>query len=534
MKKSFLLSGCLFLATNSFAASYTVTQLTNNNYYDEYARLNERGDVVWAAWVDSADPGWTVFEYNAETKTTTQISDNNAFYNSHQVNNRGDVVWMASDGHDQEIYLYQAETQSVIPLTNNDNDDTNPQISDNGDVSWLEQRGTTASEALLMRYDAMTMTSSLVDFPNATRQGYQTMNANGDIVWNAVVADNQQVLLYEAATGTMSNLSNNEGAINSNQRIMNNGDVVWDAYDLLAYKTSIMYYKAEDQSVTQVNDDVGAHLFGSNGNIAWVSNTNGVSTITTYDPATGIVKDIATQNAIYGPNLAGINARGDVAWSVIIGTSWLSRVYNANTDTIVDLTNTQGSGTYDLDLADNGDVVWSLWDGTDYEVHTYQSDSGAMTQLSDNQVDDGFTAINGAGTVLWERFDPSGSELMLAVRNTQSLKIDVKDVDLDLRKSELGVKSDFQYSGIPGPADAIAISLDGISLVNTPFGDFTAEGNGIYKYKTGDTDVKINFNSGKIKAEKDNIRFAARRARSTVEVSISFGQASAVDFYTLR
>ena len=534
MKKSLLLLGSLFLATNSFAASYTVTQITDNNYYDEYARLNERGDVVWASWVDANDPGWTVFEYSAETKITTQVSANNAFFDSHQVNNNGDVVWMASDGNDQEIYLYQSATQTVMPLTDNDNDDTNPQISDNGDVSWLEQRGTTASQALLMRYDAATMSSSVIDFTGATRQGYQTMNAKGDIAWNAVLANSQQVLLYEATTGTMTNLSNNEGVINSNQRIMDNGDVVWETYDLLTSKQGIMYYKAADHSVTSIVDDVGAHLFGSNGNIVWVSYTNGSYIISTYDPATGAVKNIATENSSYAPNIAGISARGDVAWSIIIGTSWISRVYNAKTDTIVDLTNTQGFGVYELDVADNGDVVWSLWDGTDYEVYTYQADSDSITQLTDNQVNDGVTIINGAGSVLWNRFDASDNELMLAVKNQQSLEIKVKDVDFDRKKSAVDIKAGFKYSGLPNADDVISIKVDGQSLINTVFGDFIKKSHGIYKYETGDTEVAINFNAGKLNAEKDNFDVTAGRRITTVEISINFGQASAVDVYTLR
>ena len=194
MKQLVLILGGIFTAMNSYAATYSVTQITDDNYYDEYARMNDRGDVVWASWVNAADPGWTVFEYMAKTKQTMQVSSNNAFFNTHQLNNNGDVVWTASDGHDQEVYLYNAKTQTVTPLTNNDNDDTNPQISDNGDVTWLEQQGTTASNAILMRYDHATMTSSAVEFAGATRQGYQSMNARGDIVWNAVLTDNQQVL----------------------------------------------------------------------------------------------------------------------------------------------------------------------------------------------------------------------------------------------------------------------------------------------------------------------------------------------------
>ena len=83
MKKFVLLIGGLFAAMNSYAASYSVSQVTDDSYYNEYEKMNEKGDVVWASWVNAADPGWTVFEYDAETKVTTQVSSNNAFFISY-------------------------------------------------------------------------------------------------------------------------------------------------------------------------------------------------------------------------------------------------------------------------------------------------------------------------------------------------------------------------------------------------------------------------------------------------------------------
>ena len=526
MKHLILVLGGLLSAMNSYAATYTVTQITDDNYNNEYARMNDKGDVLWAAQVNSTDPGWTLYEYMAKPKKTMQISDNNASFNTHQLNNNGDAVWTASDGHDQEVYLYDAKTMSVTALTNNDNNDTNPQISDNGDVTWLEQQGTTTANAIVMRYDHTTMTSSAVEFAGATRQGQQTMNARGDIVWNAVLADNQQVLLYDAASGSMKNISNNENAINSNQRLTDNGDVVWEAYDMTSYQQDVMYYKASDGSTTQVVANVGAHLFGSHGNVVWVSYLNGSYTITTYDPATGTTKDIATETSSRAPGVTGISARGDVTWRVISGTSWISRVYNAQTDTIVDLTNTQGSGTYDLDVADNGDVVWSLWDGTDYEVFSYQGDSGVITQLTDNQVNDGVTLMNSSGTILWNRFDPTDNELMQAVRNPKPLTIKVNDMEMEQQEGEAGMKARFHYEGLPNQNDNIAVTLDGISLVDEAFSKFTANDKGLYRYKDADTEVTINFNSNVIEAEKHGIDVSAMQTNDVV-VSVSFGPSTA-------
>lgn len=534
MKKYLLLAGLFSLASNSVAASYNVTQVTNNNYYDDYAKLNKRGDAVWSSWVNPADTGWTLFEYSAQTKATTQISSANVFVDSHRINNVGDVVWMAHDGHDQEIYLYHAATMTTMALTNNDTEDTYPEISDNGDVSWLEQTGTTASEARLFRYDAITMTSAEVVYVGATRQGYQTMNARGDIAWNAFLADTQHILLYTAATGAITQLSNYDGAIHSNQRIIDNGDVIWNTYDYLTSLQGIMYYKAADQSSTQIVADAGEHLFGSNGNIVWVSSNNGVYSINTYDPVTNITKVIASEASNYAPNLAGISALGDVAWSVITGTSWISRVYNTKINNSVDLTNTQGFGTFELKLADNGDVVWSLWDGSDYEVSSYQADSGSITQLTNNQIDDGITSINSNGTIVWLRHDVSDSELMMAVRNLTSLEIQVKKLEIDSRGSRVTLNTGFSFSGMPSAADIIGISINETAIISLPFSKFTSKGKGVYTYKTRDSEVDINFTTGSLKARKGNIQVVGAGTHSTVKVTLSFGQASAMADFVLR
>ena len=60
MKHLILVLGGLLSAMNSYAATYTVTQITDDNYNNEYARMNDKGDVLWAAQVNSTDPGWTL------------------------------------------------------------------------------------------------------------------------------------------------------------------------------------------------------------------------------------------------------------------------------------------------------------------------------------------------------------------------------------------------------------------------------------------------------------------------------------------
>ncbi|MBI3775488.1 MAG: hypothetical protein HY273_08040, partial [Gammaproteobacteria bacterium] len=229
-----LFLGGAVLAANSFAARYTVTQITNNTYADEYTKINAQGDVIWAAWLNTTDTGWTVFKYDAATQTTSQISSNNVFFDSYRINNRGDVVWTGFDGTDQEIFLYQAATKTVKQLTNDALDDTDVQISDNGDVSWFEQRCSFVC-AFLYRYDAKTQKVDGITFPGAARQGYQSINARGDIVWNAEVTatqfqngqlvqvtNNQDILLFTAATGKVRNLTNSYSVLDTNQSLLAN------------------------------------------------------------------------------------------------------------------------------------------------------------------------------------------------------------------------------------------------------------------------------------------------------------------------
>jgi len=535
MKRFLLTMGGVLTAMNCYAASYTITQVTNDNYWNDNPRINNQDDILYASWVNSADTAYTLFKYTASTQTISQISPANAFWNSHQMNNRGDVVWMGYDGTDQEIYLYSAATQNVIPLTDNTFDDTNPQISDNGDVTWLEQHGTTASEAVLWRYDAASGISSVVDFPNATRQGYQTMNARGDIIWNAAFGNGQQILRYDATTRTTTNITNDENAIASNQRIADNGDIVWENYDFNSGLDGIKYYKAADGSITELTPDMHNFYFGAGGHAAWVNASSGSYTITSYDPATGTSNVIITEAATYTPYLSGVSARGDIIWRPIIGTSWQSRIYNAQLNTIVTLTDTTGFGAYELELGDNGDVVWSMWDGTDYEVHSYQGDSGVITDLTNNSVDDGVAQVNANGTILWHRWDPTDDELMMAQRNAGGgtvLPIDVKNVKFDVKDGEAELNTKFTLDALPAAGDTIAVTVDGVTLLSQPFSAFTARGTSVYQYKTSDTEVTINFTSGTLVVEKSGIDVSAMAALSSADVSVSIGSATGSDTYT--
>ena len=533
MTRLLLLMATLFATANCLAAGYSVTQITNTNYTNEYPKLNTKGDMVWAAGVNPADPGWTLFLYNADTKTSSAISDANVFYDSHLINAKGDVSWLGYDGHDYEIYLYSAATQTTRQLTNNDNDDTNPQLSDNGNVSWFELTPNQVPTQVLMNYDAATMVTTPLVFTGATRQGLKIMNADGDIAWAADIDGNQDILLYKAASKTINNISNGVSYISSNEALLDSGDIVWEAYDSLTYTYSLMRYNSADGSTTTIATDIDGFMVGNEGDIVWTTVSSGTYAINTYDPMTEASKVIAT-NSGYQFNLAGISARGDVAWRTINGTNWLAQVYNAETGNTVDLTVTQAYGAYELHIADNGDVAWSLWDGTDYEVSTYQTASGTFNQLSNNNADDGVITMNANGTLAWDRWDPAGGQLFLAVKSNNELTLDVSKVKLDRRDSEIKLLAEFSGATIPSPADIIAIHVDGATLVSAPLAKFRQNNAGVYKYQSKDTLVIIDFNRGMLKASSESIVTKAFKVNDGMEIRVDFGSASAVANYTIK
>lgn len=542
MKRFLLLMGGILATANCLAAGYTVTQITNTNYDNEMPKLNAKGDMVWAAWVNPTDTGWTLFLYNADTKQTSAISGNTVFYNSHQLNANGDVIWTAYDGHDQEVFLYSAATQTTRQLTNNDNDEANPQLSANGNASWFEvvpipDPVITTYDEVLMNYDATTMSATALVYPGATRQALQTMNADGDVMWTADIAGNQDILLYNAASETISNISNGISYISSNPVMVDGGDIVWEAYDSTTYTESLLRYKAADGSTTTIATDIQGFWVSSEGDIAWTTYSSGDGTyaVHTFDPMTEISKTIATKTG-YRYNVVGISARGDVAWTTIDGTNWLSQVYNAETAQTINLTVTQQYGVFELHIADNGDVAWSLTDGADYEVFTYQTVSGTRSQLTNNSLDDGIITMNANGALAWDRWNGYIGQLFLATKNDSNFTLDVSKVKLNLERDQFEIELMAQFDGatIPNPTDTIAIQVDNATLLSAPLADFRQKVAGVYKYRSKDTLVKIDFNRGKLKVASENINKKDIIVSDGLDVKVEFGSESAAAHYTFK
>jgi hypothetical protein len=408
------------LSGNSYAADYTpadysINQISNQPIFNQSPLVNRQGDVVWGG---SSVAGSNLFLYDRQTATVRQLGSSNLAFGTYQINRRGDVVW-AEYGSSIGIYLYNAKTNSVTQLSADSYVpvDGTPQLSDNGDVVWI---GPLGADIQVMRYDAATGATAALIYPGASRQGYPKINGRGDIAWLATVNNHTHILLYTAADQSITDISRPNRDDYASHQVNDRGDVLWNGTD--GHDTEVYLYQAKMKRAVQLthnnNDDDFLQL-GAAGDAVWVENRSGTYVITLYRATTGAISEIASSTRIVLPQ---INARADIVWRDIVGSNFLTNLYDGTTKTITALTTTQGSGVYDLGLADNGDVVWSLFDGSDYEVYTYQALSKATQALTQNSGDDGITSINAVGDVTWMHFNPTDSQIMLALKRVHQRK----------------------------------------------------------------------------------------------------------------
>lgn len=529
MKHALLLAALLLPGINAHARDYSLTQITHSEGYKEYTRLNNREDVLWISKIAVNDPGWTVFLYQSAHGGIKQISRNAAVFNSHQLNNRGDAVWAEFDGSDAEIYIYDAATGAVSQITDNDYPDSSPQLSDNGDIAWLARPP--GGEALIMRFDAQTRLTQALNYPGATRQAFPAINARGDIVWNASVGGDQEVMLFEAASGAVRNLSDN-ATIDSNQYLMDDGDVLWSVYDPTTPGATLRYYQARKNKIISIAEHVGQFL-ATNGHALWTRYENDTYHIYSFDTQTQKTREIAVETSTRGPGIRGISARGDALWSTIEGADWISRYYNANEDTLIDLTRTQRYGAFDLVIAQNGDAVWSLWDGSDYEASTYQAASGLITPLSDNTLNDGITRINDRGTVLWSRYYPGANDLFLATKNALDVGIEIRGIELDTQEPALALQTHLNSSGIPDFLETITLRIDAYTVLNAPFSAFKPIGKQVYVYEREGIVLKLDFGKGRLMLESENIDVNRIDPNDGIFVEFRIAEARATDVFYL-
>ena len=123
----------MFCVSTSYSQTYTITQLTNNDYSNVGPKINDHGHVVWSGRIDiNGESSGEVFLYDGST--VIQLTNNNEYDEYPQINDNGHVVWIGwIDG--LFINLYNGLTTKKIAECNIY---VRPHVSSNGNVVWYD------------------------------------------------------------------------------------------------------------------------------------------------------------------------------------------------------------------------------------------------------------------------------------------------------------------------------------------------------------------------------------------------------------
>lgn len=161
----------------------TVTNITNNNWFDDSPQLSEKGEVVWIGADESNEK--RVFYYDGKNSLPVKItySDNNYLP---QINDKGQMTWYALAGTDYEIFVHDVKDLGNIPVTSfgeyiYDNM-VYPKINNRGEVVWFRYCKSMEEPTDIFVYEIKTNTLALVDEFDGGR-GQPEINDKGQIVW---------------------------------------------------------------------------------------------------------------------------------------------------------------------------------------------------------------------------------------------------------------------------------------------------------------------------------------------------------------
>jgi hypothetical protein len=187
----------------------TVIQLSDNDHFDDDARINDSGAVAWR--------GNGVWLYDGAN--TIQITADAGF--NVQLNNNGEVVWEAGDGTRNEIFLYDGS--GITQITDNDLKDHDPQINDSGLVVWWGQTHAD-SDYEIFRYDDGEITQ-ITD--NDYTDWRPRINNSGQAVWVGILELHGDLEIFYYDGSGITQVTENEGW-DHHPQINDNGLAVWE------------------------------------------------------------------------------------------------------------------------------------------------------------------------------------------------------------------------------------------------------------------------------------------------------------------
>jgi subtilisin-like proprotein convertase family protein len=322
------------------AQEYSIVQLTNNNYADHYAQI-DNGQVVWQGY-DGND--YEIFLYNGTT--VVQLTNNSYDDEDPQIDN-GQVVWQGYDGNDYEIFFYDGTIP--IQLTNDSYDDYDPQIH-NGQVVWSGYIVGSGRDIFL--YDGTNLTQF-----GSYGSDYDPQIHNGQVAWEGHDGHDYEIFLYN---GTSVIQLTNYVSRDYNPQI-HNGQVVWMGFILGRGYEIFLYDGTTIRGLTYNSyDDVAPQIH--NGQVVWYGYYG--YEIFLYDGTTITQLGSDSYND-WGPQIHN----GQVVWSGDSATASGSDIFLYNGTSVTQLTN-YGYNDYQPQIH-QGQVVWEGWDSyvsDDYEI----------------------------------------------------------------------------------------------------------------------------------------------------------------------
>jgi len=287
----------IWVSTNyTYAFTYNLTQLTNNNYYDTHAQISTTGAVVWAG-KDGQD--YEIFLYKDTNQEIVQLTNNLLDDAYPKINSSGYVVWHGKDDMDKyEIFLFDGN--NVTQLTNNDYDDQSPQINDTGYVVWQGRKDNRDYEIFFFDKEKIIQLTDN-DYNDQAPQ----INCNGYIVWQGMGVDGG-VFLYNGATIKQFKCSAYSNLL---PKINNIGHLAWQC--VAENSKEIFFYNGQNiRQITSNSYNDEYPQINDNGLIVWQGYVEEKNTeIFLYDGQT-----IQLTNNKYYDQYPQINNEGHVVW----------------------------------------------------------------------------------------------------------------------------------------------------------------------------------------------------------------------------
>jgi len=196
------------------------TQLTNNNYRDDFVAINNNGYIAWKSKIDTT---YYMNLYNGST--TSQIASGAYNYANTRLNNNNQVAWVSSDGNDNEVFLYNGGT--ITQITNNNYDDYWLRLSDDGRMAW---QGYDGSHYQIFSYKISTGVTTQVT--NSAYDNYFPMIAtawnNPKIVWFGWDGTDYEIYAYD---GSSTQQITNNNYDDKFAKVNYAGQILWNGYD---------------------------------------------------------------------------------------------------------------------------------------------------------------------------------------------------------------------------------------------------------------------------------------------------------------